>query len=75
MLIEKLRCESICLLGSHYAMLSVNITPEENLQREVLMLALSLSLLLSLSCDDDTIQQRKKKSRLCSCALEICLFF
>lgn len=29
MLIEKLRCESICLLSSHYAALSVNMTPEE----------------------------------------------
>lgn len=61
MLIEKLRCESICLPGSHYAALTVKITPEENFQRVALVLSFShflsrsfpfFILFLYFCCDD-----------------------
>lgn len=71
MLIEKLRCESICLPSSHYAALSVNITPEENFHWEFLELSFFLLLSFSLcSDDDDTVLWREDKSRPCSCVLQ-----
>lgn len=69
MLIEKLRCESICLLSSHYAALSVNMTPEENFHREFLVLSFFLLLFSPLCCEGDN-KVRKDKSRLSSCVLQ-----
>lgn len=73
MLIEKLRCESICLLSSHYAALSVNITPEENFHgvpSASFLLHLHLQLSFYLCCDGDTVWWREDESRLCSCVLQ-----
>lgn len=67
MLIEKLRCESICLLSSHYAAHSVNITPEEN-SNEGFQCFLSsssshfLCVVMMIHCDREKTNQ--------DCALE-----
>ena len=74
MLIEKLRCESICLLSSHYAALSVNITPEENFPRVssasfLLHLHLQLSYLFALWWWYSVMERRQVKTVLL-CASE-----
>lgn len=71
MLIEKLRCESICLLSSHYAAHSVNTTPEENFHWEPLRFFLPPlpTSLFSLCCDNDTLWEWEDKWSSGSCVI------